>query len=253
MVKGLEHFKKHFASYSDKYTLIGGTACTIIMEDKGLGFRATKDLDIVLHIEALNAEFIAAFWTFIKIGEYKNRQKSTGKEIYYRFSSPTHKEFPSILELFSRVPNTIQLREKSHLTPLSIQESVTSLSAILLDDDYYQFIHKGKQIVDGLPIVDASHLIPLKARAWIDLVNRKNGGEIIDEKDIRKHINDILRLHQLLTLNDRILLPQTINEDMRKFVEQLIMNKSIDLKNLDLKNIRLKGVISHLQAVYDLK
>jgi hypothetical protein len=27
------------------------------MEEAGLEFRATKDLDIVLHIEALNAEF----------------------------------------------------------------------------------------------------------------------------------------------------------------------------------------------------
>ena len=57
MVRGLDYFRRHFASYSDRYVLIGGTACTLLMEDVGLNFRATKDLDIVLHVEALDAKF----------------------------------------------------------------------------------------------------------------------------------------------------------------------------------------------------
>jgi hypothetical protein len=39
--------------YGDQYVLIGGTAATLAMEEAGLEFRATKDLDIVLYIEAL--------------------------------------------------------------------------------------------------------------------------------------------------------------------------------------------------------
>ncbi|MCH9626050.1 MAG: hypothetical protein S4CHLAM123_12390 [Chlamydiales bacterium] len=42
MVKGLGYFKKYFFHYSDRYVLIGGTACNLIMEDVGLDFRATK-------------------------------------------------------------------------------------------------------------------------------------------------------------------------------------------------------------------
>ena len=34
-----------------------------------------KDLDIVLILEALDVEFVNAFWGFIKEGHYKNRQK----------------------------------------------------------------------------------------------------------------------------------------------------------------------------------
>jgi len=49
MVNGLERFRKHFAPYTDQYILIGGTACTVIMQEAGLDFRATKDLDIVLY------------------------------------------------------------------------------------------------------------------------------------------------------------------------------------------------------------
>jgi hypothetical protein len=55
VVKGLDVFQNHFARYTDQYVLIGGTAATLAMEEAGLEFRATKDLDIVLHIEALNA------------------------------------------------------------------------------------------------------------------------------------------------------------------------------------------------------
>jgi hypothetical protein len=37
--------------------LIGGTAATLAMEEAGLSFRATKDLDMVLHVEAIDAIF----------------------------------------------------------------------------------------------------------------------------------------------------------------------------------------------------
>jgi len=32
MVRGLAKFKEHFQSYSDRYVLIGGTACSLAME-----------------------------------------------------------------------------------------------------------------------------------------------------------------------------------------------------------------------------
>ena len=62
MVTGLDLFKEHFRPYADRYVLIGGTACMLALEEAGLPFRATKDLDIVLCIEALDKTFVAAFW-----------------------------------------------------------------------------------------------------------------------------------------------------------------------------------------------
>lgn len=44
MVRGLNRFKAHFESFSDRYVLIGGTACSLAMEEVGLEFRATRDL-----------------------------------------------------------------------------------------------------------------------------------------------------------------------------------------------------------------
>jgi formylmethanofuran dehydrogenase subunit E len=60
MVKGIDQFKAHFAGFADRYILIGGAACYLAMEEAGLDFRATKDLDIVLRVEALDSEFVGA-------------------------------------------------------------------------------------------------------------------------------------------------------------------------------------------------
>lgn len=64
MVRGLDLFRQSFAAHAHQYVLIGGTAATLAMEDAGLAFRATKDLDVVLHIEAIDAAFGETFWRF---------------------------------------------------------------------------------------------------------------------------------------------------------------------------------------------
>ena len=55
--------------------------------------------------------------------------------------------------------------------------TVASLSAILLDDAYYEFILAGRRELDGLPWVGEDRLIPLKASAWLDLGERQAKGE----------------------------------------------------------------------------
>ena len=57
MVHGLEKFKEYFTDHTNQYVFIGGTACDILMEELGAPFRATKDLDIVFIIEALDSSF----------------------------------------------------------------------------------------------------------------------------------------------------------------------------------------------------
>jgi len=133
MVRGLNLFRDYFKDYTNKYILIGGTACDLAMERMGLYFRATKDLDIVLILEALDIEFVNTFWSFIKEGRYKNRQRSTGKKLFYRFYDPKKEAFPYMIELFSRKPDVFELPLDSHLTPIPVDETVSSLSAILFN------------------------------------------------------------------------------------------------------------------------
>jgi hypothetical protein len=89
VVKGLDVFREFFDGHEGQFVLIGGTAATLAMEHAGLNFRATKDLDIVLHVEALDAAFGARMWSFIERGGYEIREASaSGKPILYRFRNP---------------------------------------------------------------------------------------------------------------------------------------------------------------------
>ena len=94
MVHGLEKFKEYFEDHTSQYVFIGGTACDILMDELGAPFRATKDLDMVLIIEALNSTFGKTFWNFIEDGGYKHREKSTGENQFYRFTEPKRFFFP---------------------------------------------------------------------------------------------------------------------------------------------------------------
>lgn len=44
---GLDRWQAHFKDFADRYALIGGVACDLLMGEAGLAFRATKDLDVV--------------------------------------------------------------------------------------------------------------------------------------------------------------------------------------------------------------
>lgn len=57
MVKGIDIFRKYFEEYEEQYVLIGGAACDIVFESNETLFRATRDLDMVLIVEALTPEF----------------------------------------------------------------------------------------------------------------------------------------------------------------------------------------------------
>ena len=72
-IQGLYKFRDFFQKYTDNYVLIGGTACSILFDEIGENFRATKDLDVVLIVENISTEFGQAFWEFIKEANYNRR------------------------------------------------------------------------------------------------------------------------------------------------------------------------------------
>lgn len=94
MVTGFIKFKERFQEFKEEYVLIGGTACDLLMENEDLTFRATKDIDIVLLVEAITVNFMERFWEYIKEAGYEHQNKSTGNAQFYRFTSPKSKEYP---------------------------------------------------------------------------------------------------------------------------------------------------------------
>ena len=95
-----------------------------------------------------------------------------------------------------------------------MDEDISSLSASLLDDDYYEFLKRGKVTVDGVTVLDAAYLIPFKAKAWMDLTDRKTAGEYVDSKNIKKHKNDVFRLTELIDPTVKITAPRGVCADV---------------------------------------
>ena len=95
MVKGLDLFKDRFAAYASNYVLIGGAACYIHEEISAMEPRATKDLDLILVVEALTPEFVSEFWRFIREGRYEQRQRGKDKHECFRFLKPQDKRYPT--------------------------------------------------------------------------------------------------------------------------------------------------------------
>lgn len=215
-----------------------------------LDFRATKDIDIVLIVEALSKEFGIKFWEFVRDAEYEHVQKSTNLPEFYRFSKPKSKDYPFMIELFSRSRNLNEIDSTQQIVPIHVDDAVSSLSAILLNSDYYAFLTSGVKKINGISVLDAEHIIPFKSKAWLDLSARKRNGEHVDSRDIKKHRNDVLRLCVLLIRDQKITLPETIKNDMIHFMSDI--NDDINFKQLGLPFKNKEEIIDLLKDVYDI-
>jgi hypothetical protein len=214
----MQSFKEWFADYSDNFVIIGGAACSLIMEAENTDFRLTKDVDVVLLVEALNKDFGKRLWDYVQAAGYEHRQASTGKPQFYRFNRPNSSRYPEMIELFSRHVDGLALPDGAKITPIPIGEDISSLSAILLNDDYYYFLRDGIRKVDGLPILDELHLIPFKAKAWLELTESRNKGGRVDSADIRKHRRDVYRLCDILPPGFKMRLPDAVSLDLERYI-----------------------------------
>jgi hypothetical protein len=250
MVVGLDRWRDHFAGFEDRYALVGGVACDRLFEEAGIEFRATKDLDVVLLVELLDASFAERFWAFIEAGGYERRAKADGGKLY-RFQKPKDAAYPYMIELFSRAPTGVELTPEDQVTPLPIDDEVSSLSAILLDADYYEYLTTNLVEISGLPVLSEIGLIPFKARAYLDLSARKAKGEAVDSRSIRKHLNDVFRLGQLLSTDAALDLPESLRDDLRAFLAAAAGDEGFNPKHLGL-TISRDEAIARLAKAYKL-
>lgn len=218
MIRGLDLFRGHFAEYRKAFVLIGGVACHEWLSTRGLAFRATKDMDMVLIVEALDGTFVKRFWEFIEAGKYQGRFRSEDGRQLYRFTKPEDRQHPAMIEIFSRKPTGIDLAEGQHIVPIKLDEASASLSAILLNDDYYSLVREQHNEEKNLPFANPTALIPLKARAHLDLVERAAQGESVSSDDIAKHRTDVFRIAATLPGEAGPAIPGAIQEDLRKFL-----------------------------------
>jgi hypothetical protein len=219
MVNGIEKFREKFEQFDDGYVVIGGTACSVIMETENLPFRTTKDIDAILIVDAEEFKgFAGAFWEFVKEGGYKCGWKGDENSHFYRFTEP-HAGYPSQIEFFSRSAFPLAIPEG--ITPVHVDDDISSLSAIVLDDDYYNLLKNGCEKVNGIRILKVEYLIVFKMYARINLKAEKESGKQVNEKDFKKHKNDVFRLLRLIPPELKVALPEKIKHHIGRFLESM--------------------------------
>ena len=142
-MEGLEKFKEAFEAFADNYVIIGGTACNIIMTGTAVRPRATHDIDMIVVVEKMTPDFAARFWQFVREAGYRpERRKSVEgqapKYELYRFLDG-NPGYPEMIELLSRHPDILCEPQGFLIEPLPVDADISSLSAIIMDDDFYHF------------------------------------------------------------------------------------------------------------------
>lgn len=251
MVIGFDKFREAFHGFAENYIVIGGSACDWLFTSLSAEFRATKDIDLVVIAEKMNSEFASAVWTFVRDGGYSAYERKDGKKCFYRFQNPTSEGYPYMLEFFAREPIDFPVAEGSVIVPIPVgDEDISSLSGILMDENYYALIKTLRTEVNGVSILPAEALLVLKAKAWMDLTARKERGEFVKDKDIRKHRTDVLRLQAQIVDGTRVELKDEIRNDLSGFI------KAYTEAPLDPKTINIPGTfddaISRIRAIFNL-
>lgn len=217
MVPGLNVFREWFEDYHGGHVIIGGTACNLVYAQYGAPERATKDIDLVILAEAFNRAYFDRFVSFVRAGGYDHRTKD-GRYELYRFERPTDASFPYKIELLGRRPEVLDGMETA-LGRFRTTDDTYSLSAILLDDDYYQLLENGIEVIDGLPVLGLRYLPVFKMHAWANLSRDRAAGLAVHSDEINKHRSDVCKLCSLFGPGETVELPEPVREEVARFVE----------------------------------
>ncbi len=232
MVQGLDVFRDWFDKYPNRYVMIGGTACNLILAQYGAPERATRDIDMVIVAESFDDAFYRRFVSFVRQGGYQNRGKAN-KYVLYRFEKPSDENFPPKIELLSKRPDHLAGIE-TDLGRFQNIDTTGSLSAILLDDEYYDLLDRGIEVVEGIPVLGLHYLPIFKIHAWANLSDDKAAGKAVHSDEINKHRRDVLRLCALFEPGTEIVMPPSIISEVKRFVTERPWDDNM-MRNLGLR------------------
>ncbi|GHS90718.1 hypothetical protein FACS1894174_09530 [Bacteroidia bacterium] len=206
----------------------------------------------------MTPEFGKRFWEFIILGEYKTRQRKYGdkspKAELFRFINPKE-SFPVQIELLSKYPNVLGVPTGFHLTPIPIGEEISSLSAILLDEDYYNHTIEGSIIEDDIRIANPLSLLCLKVKAFLNLTEEKKTNSAVRSGDIKKHRDDVFKLLAMrIDPFTSIELSAEMKESINGFIgmiELSLPNQSLQ-DSLQRTNEEIRGYLDIMKEIFGL-
>ena len=215
---GLSHFQDYCKDFGEHYVVVGGFA-TIMLLDKELQDhgKATFDIDLVL-LTTTSVEMSKKIKEYVQEGEYTIQIGDKDQYRYYRFIEPKKENFAKEIELFASNENDLNLDDNQRIIPIDPEEGLYSLSAIMLDPEYFNMIKDNVEKDLRAPCTNTQATIMLKISAFNDL--KKTGN-----KKWRKHRSDILKLSLLLTGEEKIKFVGRMKDDFDSFIYHLENNK----------------------------
>ena len=224
IVSGIQQFERAFASFSDSFIVIGGSACRAVLSDGPIQPRRTRDIDMVLVLENVGKDFIGAFWKFIKDGGYKfaSRKNAEGKVkyVFYSFVGGTE-GYPSQIEILSKPVGEIGHPEDYHIEYIETDEDYSHLSAIILDPDYYAYLITHYVTREGIRYASPDSLICLKALAYMNLSAEREAGKQVNSDDLKKHRRDVMMVVAALDPTEVFEVSAHIKEVLDSFVQAI--------------------------------
>lgn len=246
-VPGLDEFLRWFGDDGGRYVVIGGVARELIYREADLWEdTGTKDFDMVLLAEALDAGFVAKFVSFVREGGYSHVTRS-GDSQMFRFNSPQDAAYPRQIELLSKRPDYLEGIEAS-IGKVPVEDAPCSLSAILLDDGYYGLLSSGAAVTEryGFPTLSLEYLPVFKMKAYLNLKAARESGKAVHSGEMNKHRRDVFRLCSLLEPGLKVELPAAIADDVRRFLDEVELpphfTKDVGLSAFSPEE--LKGIVS---------
>ena len=77
-------------------------------------------------------------------------------------------------------------------------------------------------------------------------------GESVDSGDIKKHRNDVFRLFRMLAPESSFSLPDSIQNDLKTFLNKMPEEASLNLKDLGFKTADLETILGTLRKIYQI-
>lgn len=242
---GLNHFQDYCKDLDDHYVVVGGFATLMLLDSELENHgKATFDIDLVL-LTTNSMEMTQRIKEYVKEGEYKIQIGSKEQYQYYRFIEPQKKNFAKEIELFASNENSLGLEDGQRVIPIDPGVGLYSLSAIMLDLEYFEMIKNNVEKKHRAPCTNVQATIMLKMSAFYDLKKR-------DDSKWKKHRRDILKLALLLTGEEKIQLVGRMEQDFDTFMEHLEndIDKKILKSIVDKLPVEKEQVIEILQIVF---
>lgn len=203
--KQIADFGRYFADHAADYSIIGGAATLLHLEERtpGAHTKATKDLDIAvldLSADGKRSAFLATFSRYVEEMDYDVFVGQTGKAHAYRFVNPKQPLAPAKIELATRQMAGLQVKGNAQrLTDFDI-------SAIVCDPLYIEHLktHSEKKALLGpggapVNVARVASIILMKALAYVNL-----SGTPSTREHANRHASDIIRLSAVLRDADRL-------------------------------------------------